>query len=159
TLDARARGEAVESEGDGALATLMTDLPTTELTLVEAAEVAHARAAGGLLVGFDPGTWAEAAETWQRAGDPWAAATAQLHEAAAAIRVGAAARAADALRAAYRTARSLGAERLVASIEALSRSARLSVEESTIPDLGPDAATRFGLTPRETEVLALVAAG
>jgi DNA-binding NarL/FixJ family response regulator len=58
-----------------------------------------------------------------------------------------------------KTAVTLGAGGVIARIEAIARAARLSVEAPEVPELGDDAAARLGLTAREIEVLALVAAG
>ena len=77
----------------------------------------------------------------------------------AAASKGAAARAVDALRAAHDTATTLGAERLVDDIEALARRARISLDAPVVAVLGQSQAVRLGLTSREAEVLALVAAG
>jgi DNA-binding NarL/FixJ family response regulator len=159
-LDDRAHGgPAAGRVTRDELAALIADSPSSQLTAVENAEIAHATAAVTLLGEPDPEAWSATAAAWQRAGDPWGTAVAQMHEAAAAARLSAAAQAARALRSAYQTAVSLGAARLVAAIEAVARSTRLSIEEPAIPDLGADAATRLGLTPREVEVLGLVAAG
>jgi DNA-binding NarL/FixJ family response regulator len=52
-----------------------------------------------------------------------------------------------------------GAEPLVADIEALARRARISLETPIVAAVGASDAVRLGLTSREAEVLALVAAG
>jgi DNA-binding NarL/FixJ family response regulator len=111
------------------------------------------------LIAPDPDACARAAQVAERAGDPWTAATARLHEADAAAATGAAARAADALRAAHDTATRLGARPLLDDIAALSRRARISVEVAAAPTITVGGVERLGLTPREAEVLALVAAG
>ena len=73
-------------------------------------------------------------------------------------RQGAAARAAEALRVAHETASRLGARPLLDDIDALSRRTRINVD-ITVTVLDDNDVTRLGLTPREAEVLALVAAG
>jgi DNA-binding NarL/FixJ family response regulator len=83
----------------------------------------------------------------------------RLHEADAAAAHGEAARAAEALRTAHEVATRLGARPLLEDIDALSRRARISVEVAAAPVLGNEDVTRLGLTPREAEVLSLVAAG
>ncbi len=72
--------------------------------------------------------------------------------------MGAAARAAGALREANDLAVPLGAGPLLAEIEAVARRTRISVEAPARPSLGRGPA-QLGLTPREIEVLELVAAG
>lgn len=126
---------------------------------VAEAHLAFADATVTRLTKADPDAWAHAAEAAARLGDPWLEATARMHEAEAAAVDGAAARAADALRAAYEHATALGARPLVAQIEALSRRARLSVEAVAPAELDERGVAQLGLTPREAEVLALVAAG
>jgi DNA-binding NarL/FixJ family response regulator len=83
----------------------------------------------------------------------------RLHEADAAAAAGEAARAADALRSAHDTATQLGALPLLEDIEALSRRARISVDVTAVTAIQETDVVRLGLTPREAEVLALVAAG
>ena len=107
----------------------------------------------------DPGAFARAAVAAERIGDAWLAAWARLQEADAAASGGAAAQAVDALRAANDTATALGAEPLVADVEALARRARISLDAPTVPVVRQADAVRLGLTSREAEVLALVAAG
>ena len=87
------------------------------------------------------------------------AAHALLHESEAQLGAGAAARAADALRAAHELADRLGSEPLRERILAVSRRTRIDVEVAEPTVIEQDAAARFGLTPREAEVLGRVAAG
>jgi DNA-binding NarL/FixJ family response regulator len=82
-----------------------------------------------------------------------------MHEADAAAATGAPARASEGLRSAYAVAVELGAAPLVAQIEAVSRRTRLSVEAPSAAVLAEADIDRLGLTPREAEVLGLVAAG
>ena len=111
----------------------------------------------------DPAAWAAAAAAWERLGQPYRAAYAGFRQAEALLAAGDRDTAAAVLgRAAAITGR-LGARPLDTEIQALARRARL--------DLGPPAqapaaaagastpAQQLGLTPREVEVLALVAAG
>jgi DNA-binding CsgD family transcriptional regulator len=111
----------------------------------------------------DPTAWATAAAAWERLGRPYRAAYAgyrhaEAHLAAAGDRDTAAqvlGRAADI------TGR-LGARPLDTEIQALARRARLDLAPpaSAAPAAGaPGPAGQLGLTPREVEVLALVAAG
>ena len=86
-------------------------------------------------------------------------ATARLHEAEAAAASGATARAAEALHHAHQLAVDLGAVALLAEVEAVSRRTRLGVEAPAPRVLAAATIDHLGLTPREAEVLALVAAG
>jgi DNA-binding CsgD family transcriptional regulator/tetratricopeptide (TPR) repeat protein len=107
----------------------------------------------------DPHVFAAVADAADDLGDVWTATTMRTHEADAAASRGTAARAADALRRAHETAVELGARPLLEDIESLSRRARISVDVITVTALEDDDVSRLGLTPREAEVLALVAAG
>jgi DNA-binding NarL/FixJ family response regulator len=75
------------------------------------------------------------------------------------LRSGDAARAVQVLRAAHATAAALEAEPLIAEIEGVARRARISLEPPDVRKLAESDSSRLGLTPREAEVLALVAAG
>jgi DNA-binding NarL/FixJ family response regulator len=68
-------------------------------------------------------------------------------------------RAASSLRAGHAVAAELGAGRLLAEIDAVSSRTRISIGAPTRIALDETSAERLGLTPREAEVLALVAAG
>ncbi len=96
---------------------------------------------------------------WRALGDRWATAIALVREAEAAASIGAADRAASSLRDAHEIASQLGAVPLLAEIDAVSSRARISLEAPTRIALDETSAERLGLTPREAEVLALVAAG
>jgi len=111
------------------------------------------------LAGADPDAFAGAAAAADALGDPWMAAQLRAHEADGAAATGAAARAVDALRAAHATASALGARPLLDDIDALARRTRISVEAAAVPTLAEHDISRLGLTPREVEVLGLVAAG
>ena len=130
-----------------------------EEALDTAAHLAHAAAAVTRLGDSDPEVWAEAARHWARLADPYWLATARVREAEAAAAVGATARAAEALQEAHQLAAGLGAVPLLADIEAVSRRTRLSVEAPVAVVLGAAAIDHLGLTPREAEVLSLVATG
>jgi len=123
------------------------------------ARLAHAAATLTRLTGSDPDVWAEAAARWSDLGDRWATATALAHEAEAAARQGSADRAAVALRRAHAMASELGAAPLLDEIDALSRRTRISSEAPTRPVLDDSTTRSLGLTPREAEVLTLVASG
>jgi ATP/maltotriose-dependent transcriptional regulator MalT len=111
----------------------------------------------------DPERWQAAADAWDTAGQPYPAAYARWRQAEALLTGrGSWAAATTALRQAHQTAQRLGAAPLRRELEGLARRARIDLAEPpAIPD---DATPRrpadpFGLTPREHEVLALVAAG
>jgi DNA-binding NarL/FixJ family response regulator len=124
-----------------------------------AADLALADAMIALLGTADAQAFADAAAAAERIGDTWQAALARLYEAGAASAAGVASQAVDALRSAYQTAARLGAEPLLADIEALGRRARISLEAPSAPPLGERETIRLGLTSREAEVLGLVAVG
>jgi DNA-binding CsgD family transcriptional regulator/tetratricopeptide (TPR) repeat protein len=110
----------------------------------------------------DPDRWREAVATWDAIGFPHPAAYARYRLGEAALAAGDAADAADALRAAWDTARDLGARPLADAVAHLARRARVSLPGADDaggagPERAPSAGA--GLTPREREVLALVAEG
>ena len=111
----------------------------------------------------DHGLWAAAAQEWERLAEPYPAAYARWREAEALLLGGVAReRAEAALRAAYATARALGALPLCIEIEGLARRGRLSLgTEATTPITSEPSSplARLGLTAREQEVLVLVATG
>ena len=124
-----------------------------------AAHLAHATASLTRLTGSDADAWAGAVAAWRALGDRWATAVALVREAEAAAEAGAADRAASSLRDAYEIATQLGAGPLRAEIESVSGRTRISLEAPTRIALDEISAERLGLTPREVEVLVLVAAG
>jgi len=115
----------------------------------------------------DPERWAESARAWEALGYPWQAGYARWRQAEALLAQGAPrADAAAALARALALADGLGARLLVAEIDALGRRARIELAGPPgggAPDDPAGAATtatdELGLTPREREVLALVADG
>jgi DNA-binding CsgD family transcriptional regulator len=124
-----------------------------------AAHLAHAAASLTRLTVSDTDAWAEAAARWTELGDRWTTATALVREAEAAALAGSADRAASSLRQARAIASELGAAPLLVEIDAVSRRTRISVEVPARVILDDSSAQSLGLTPREAEVLALVAAG
>ena len=108
---------------------------------------------------MDPDVFRAVAELADASGDVWTAATMRLYEADAAAAGGAAAAAAEALRRAHEAAARLGARPLLENLEALSRRTRMSIEVIEAAPLDTRDVARMGLTQREGEVLALLAAG
>ncbi|HEY1619058.1 MAG TPA: AAA family ATPase [Streptosporangiaceae bacterium] len=122
----------------------------------------QARASGG----DQPETWSAAVAAWRAAGEPYLLAYALLRLAES--QAGGAHRAAmaEAVREAHEIAARIGAGPIAADAAALARRARLSLapgagsDEAARAPTGPeDELARFGLTEREREVLARVAAG
>jgi DNA-binding CsgD family transcriptional regulator len=100
-----------------------------------------------------PGAWEDARQLWQRLGFPLHAAVCGWREAEALLLAGSdRARATELLGAAVRQAEALGVRPLAASAEALARRARIAIG-------GAHEASPAGLSPRELEVLRLVAEG
>jgi ATP/maltotriose-dependent transcriptional regulator MalT len=132
---------------------------------VERAELASGEAEHGRAVGEDdPSLWAAAAAAWEELGRTYRRVYASWRQAEALVladdRSAAAAVASDALRA----ARELGSDWLVAELESLAARARLRLlgpaEPAVVADGGRERPDEpFGLTPRERQVLALVARG
>jgi DNA-binding CsgD family transcriptional regulator len=112
----------------------------------------------------DPAAWAAAATVWERLGQPYRVAYACYRHAEALLGgTGGRVAAAGVLgRAADITGR-LGARPLDAEVKALARRARLVLAPpasgAAPASRAPTPAEQLGLTPREAEVLALVAAG
>ena len=107
----------------------------------------------------DPAAWQAAAGAWQQLGLGYRAAYAQWRHAEALLARGAGTgQAAGPLRAAHAATVRLGAAPLRAEIEALARSARISLTPAG-PAPAPAPAHPHGLTDREAAVLRLLAAG
>jgi DNA-binding CsgD family transcriptional regulator len=118
------------------------------------AEAEHERA----LAVPAPGRWSEAADAWERLERPPLAAYCRWRQAEALVAAGALrAEATVPLRSAHAAATRLAAKPLLSEIERLATRARLDPRPSEPAAEGLDEA--LGLTPRETEVLTLVAHG
>jgi DNA-binding CsgD family transcriptional regulator/tetratricopeptide (TPR) repeat protein len=132
------------------------------------ADAHHLRASGE-----DPGdAWSVAAERWEALDRPVLVAAAQRYAAEACLALGRREGAAEAAGDALSTARRLGATWLVGELEGLVARARLTLEDAAGASASPveasaaggagadlDADDPFGLTPRERQVLTLVARG
>jgi DNA-binding CsgD family transcriptional regulator len=106
----------------------------------------------------DPLAWEQAVGRFDALGQPHPAAYARMRQAEAALAAGGGRHdAARLLSSAQRTATALGATALLDDVAALARYARLSLEAAEADP--PAAAPPMGLTPREAEVLALLAEG
>jgi DNA-binding CsgD family transcriptional regulator/tetratricopeptide (TPR) repeat protein len=113
---------------------------------------------------FDPGRWQAATTAWERLEHPYDAAYARFRQAEALLARGVSRpHAEQVLRSAHRTTVMLGAEPLRREVELLAQRGRLNLQEqadtAAAPEAPPSQAAALGLTRRETEVLALVAAG
>jgi DNA-binding CsgD family transcriptional regulator len=166
TLDRQARREPVDV--DATIARLQQRLDAARLfsdgvpggpQRDTTAHLAHATAALTRLEVSDAGAWGEAVARWRDLGDRWATAVALVREAEASALIGAADRAASSLREAHAIASELNALPLLAEVDAVSSRTRVSIEAPTRLVLEESSVERLGLTPREAEVLTLVAAG
>jgi len=100
--------------------------------------------------------WVAAAAAWDALGEPYPLALALLRAAEAELADGERAAAAAPLTRAADLARSVGAAPLLAEVELLARRGRIKLAADK---RGAAHTDRFGLTPRESEVLRLVAEG
>ncbi len=165
--DRREQIPAVSQQRRKELAALTEGIPApTPATMgyqaLTAAEQARAAGSGG------PGPWSAAVTAWRSAREPYPLAYSLLRLAEAHMATDDRDAAAAAVQEAYATAGRLGAQPLAAEAAGLARRARLRLVPAT-SDAGqseragqPTAAdelARFGLTDREREVLALLAAG
>ncbi len=108
----------------------------------------------------DPAAWADAAEAWTAVERPYPAAMARWRQAEAHLQSGDRTATVVAARAAAESARSLGSDWLLAEVEGLAARGRLRLAEDPEPVVAPeDDDDAFGLTPRERQVLALLAGG
>jgi ATP/maltotriose-dependent transcriptional regulator MalT len=131
---------------------------------VESAWLASARGDAARAAGADdPALWQAAHAAWTAIERPYPAALAQWREAEAHVAAGDREAAARAVADALETAQRLGASWLAGELEGLAARARLRLDgEEIAPEPAGDGdgdGDPFGLTPRERQVLALVARG
>jgi DNA-binding CsgD family transcriptional regulator len=109
----------------------------------------------------DPECWAAAAAAWDQLAQPYPAAYARWRQAQALLtQHGTRAAATTALRQAHEVTKRVGAALLRRELEGLARRARIDLAEPPAAEAAPaPPADPFGLTPREREVLTLVADG
>jgi ATP/maltotriose-dependent transcriptional regulator MalT len=111
----------------------------------------------------DPARWAKAAEAWDKLQRPYPAARTRFHQAEAYLLRDDRARATESVCAALAAAEELGAEWLAGEARALAARARLRLDSEAEPAEAAPSADKpddpFGLTPRERQVLTLVARG
>jgi DNA-binding CsgD family transcriptional regulator len=110
----------------------------------------------------DPALWSKAVSAWDELARPFAAAIARWRQAEAKVEAGDREGAVEAARGALETARRLGSRWLEEEVTALCDRARLELAGGNGAAAPPAPATTtdpFGLTPRERQVLALVAEG
>ena len=161
-----AGAEAARRHGDDLLARLEATGGPPERRRETAAVLLTCRAEQARLHGRpDPAAWAAAAADWEALGQPYPAARARWREAEALLATRAPrAEVERALWAAHDVAVRLGAAPLRRELEQLARRGRVRLEPPAEPAQpaeaeAPSAARSLGLTRREEEVLALVAAG
>jgi DNA-binding CsgD family transcriptional regulator len=123
-----------------------------------AAEVGRLDAALGRGDGA-PAAWLHAAAMFDEIALPWPAAYARLRAAETLVAHGDRAAAADPLAAARATAVAMEAAPLLDAADALARRARIRLDAEPEAEDEDEPAVPFGLTPREHQVLLLVAEG
>jgi len=109
--------------------------------------------------GGDPDPWRRAAAAWEALGHPYPHAYARWREGEALIMRRRAREGAGPLARAQAIAGALGARPLAREVALLARRARLNLASRVVAPAAPSPAADLGLTPRQREVLELVAAG
>jgi DNA-binding CsgD family transcriptional regulator len=111
----------------------------------------------------DPALWAASAEAWAELERPYRVLNSRWRQAEALVRADDRAAAAAVTSDALRGARELGSDWLVGELESLAARARLRLlgpaEPTEVASNGAEIEEPFGLTPRELQVLGLVARG
>jgi DNA-binding NarL/FixJ family response regulator len=148
-------GERVDAVRE-AIAARERPAPPAALAHLAVAEAELARARGA----SDAELWERAADLWRDLRRPYRAALAAWRQAEAMVEHGDRPGAAVVLREAATVAEHLGARWLATEIAALAGQARIPLEGEEQPAAAPEPlADELGLTPRERQVLALVAQG
>ncbi len=167
----RARDLRERAEERDALARLRIHLSRLDAAAqeggpVEAAWLAAGKAEMASARGRNkPAAWREAARQWDAISRPYYAAIMRWREAEAAVEADERDKADESARAALQTARRLSAGWLTDEVEGLARRARLQLGDlearpaEAASASGEGEETPFGLTPRELQVLALIAEG
>ncbi len=107
----------------------------------------------------DPAAWESIADAFAAHSWPWPAAYARFRAGEAYVQAGDRTAAAIPLAAARESAAALGAAPLLGEIDALARRGRVSIGAVAVEEEPDSPVDRLGLTPRELEVLQLVATG
>jgi DNA-binding CsgD family transcriptional regulator len=153
---------AAQVEIEAAIRSVLATRPELQVGDRTDAIQAQLRAERARLAGTaSPDLWSQVAAAWTELGRPYAAAYARFREAEATLASrGSREAASDALRRARVDAGSLGAAPLLGLIDGLARAGRVPL---ATPDVGVGEASGdadpYGFTPREREVLELVAGG
>jgi ATP/maltotriose-dependent transcriptional regulator MalT len=153
----RATAQKLLERLDGLIARLTGVIPP----LVRASRAACAAEGSRIGGAGDAALWADARRQWETCQDRYHAACAGWREAEALLAAGRDRANAEALmRDAYAVVDELDARPLRGELEALARRARIDLGHRREPETGPNTALeRLELTPREGEVLALLADG
>jgi DNA-binding CsgD family transcriptional regulator len=161
--DRRDQAEAADAVRGAAMHLLRVRAAAHGGRRVGAAMLAAAKADAARGRGYNsPARWAVAAAAWLEIERPYPAAIARLRQAEAHAAREERADAEEAAGAALATARQLGSRWLVQEIEWLAARARLRLDREGAPEAAaeiPELELPFGLTPREAQVLAMLARG
>jgi DNA-binding CsgD family transcriptional regulator len=168
-LTARAPGDARTCERQAAMARKLLarlDGVIARLTgmippLVRASRTAAAAECSRIGDAGDAALWADARRQWEACKNRYHGAYARFREAEALLAAGGnRADAATLVRDAHAVANDLGAHPLLEQLQSLAQRARLDLDDWPAPEAAPNRVLeRFELTPREFEVLALLASG
>jgi DNA-binding NarL/FixJ family response regulator len=104
-------------------------------------------------------SWSEVAAIWDEVGQPFRAAQARYRQADALLRARSRDEATALLREVLRAATSLGAAPLVTQVRQLAQRARVELAGALDAAAAPDPVAALNLTPRELDVLTLLAQG
>ncbi len=155
------KGELREAMTRGKLHVARLEAAAQEGGPVERAYLAEGKAEMARARGRGAREWAKAAAAWGEVERPYPVALARWREAEADVAAGDRAAAAPLAREALETAKELGSRWLAAEVTTLAERGRLDLDDgqSSNGATAPADEAPFGLTPRERQVLALVAQG